>query len=273
MLQKALRWGIVPLILVYLAASTVLYFEQRRLLYFPQHTRTTADHTDFALDRDGVVLRGWVVNPGQDHALLYFGGNGDAIQTMRDNFRRWAPGWTVYLVAYRGYGASEGEPTERALFGDAVALYDDVRTRHAGIGAMGRSLGSGVATYLASVRPIDRLALVTPYDSIAHLAQARFPLFPAELTLKDKYESWRYAPKVRCPVLVLEAEQDLTVPAWSTQRLLGFFSPPPRVIRIPHSGHGSIVDSADYAAAVTAFWQLGPVDHYFGAAKVMVNRP
>jgi len=253
MFRKMLSWSAALLTLGYVACVVFLDVEQRSLLYFPQYTHVEAAQTDFALRRGEVTLRGWVMNPGQSRALIYFGGNGDAVQTMREDYAHWAPDRTVYLLAYRGYGASDGTPGEAALFGDALALYDDVRTRQQDIAVVGRSLGSGVATYLASQRSLQRLVLVTPYDSIARVAQGRFPIFPAALMMQDKYESWRYAPAVHCPVLVIAAEEDRVVPAASTARLMRTFSPTPQYIRIDHSGHGNIVKDPAYAAAVADF--------------------
>jgi len=253
MFRKILIWSIALLALGYVACAIFLDVAQRSFLYFPQYTHVEPGQTDFALRRGAVTLRGWVMNPGQSRALIYFGGNGDAVQTMREDYARWAPDRTVYLLAYRGYGASDGEPTEAALFGDALALYDDVRTRQQDIAVVGRSLGSGVATWLAAQRPLQKLALVTPYDSIARVAQGRFPMFPAALMMQDKFESWRYAPAVHCPVLVIAAEDDRVVPAASTARLMEAFSPRPQYIRLDHTGHGNIVSDPAYATAITSF--------------------
>ena len=253
MFRKALAWGVALLLLSYLGAAVFLDLQQRSFLYFPQRTHVNPAQTDYALQRGEVTLRGWVMNPGRSRALIYFGGNGDAVQTMRQDYAQWAPDRTVYLVAYRGYGASDGTPSEAALFGDALAIYDDVRTRQQDIAVVGRSMGSGVATYLASQRPLQRLLLVTPFDSIARIGQMRFPMFPVALMMKDKYESWRYAPAVHCPVLVIAAQDDRVVPASSTARLLQQFSPAPQFIRIDGVGHGNIVHDPAYAAAVTDF--------------------
>ena len=253
MLRKILKWSALLLALGYLACASALYLVQGSLLYHPEHTHAAAAETSYALRRGAVTLRGWVVNPGQPRALIYFGGNGDAVQTMREDYGRWAPDRTVYLVAYRGYGASDGRPSQDALFGDALAIYDEVRSRHTAVAVIGRSLGSGVATFLASQRPLEKLVLVTPFDSIARIAQARFPLFPVDLMMRDRYDSWRYAPAVHCPVLVLVAPQDRVVPAASTARLLPLFRPPPQVLDIPGSGHGNIVGEPAYGQAVAAF--------------------
>ncbi len=253
MFRKILVWSAVLLVLGYIGGAVFMDVEQRSFLYFPQYTRVEAGQTDYALRRGEVTLRGWVMNPGQSRALIYFGGNGDTVQNMREDYARWGAGRTVYLVAYRGYGASDGAPTEAALFGDALAIYDDVRTRQQDIAVVGRSLGSGIATWVASQRPVERMALVTPYDSIARIAQLRFPMFPAALMMLDKFESWRYAPAVHCPVLVIAAQNDRVVPAASTARLMEKFSPTPQFIRIDNVGHGNIIGDPAYATAITDF--------------------
>lgn len=253
MLRKVLRWILLLAPLAYLGCLGALYAGQRSLLYFPQGTLVPAAQTDFALRDHGVTLRGWVINPGQDRALLFFGGNGDAVQHLRERLAQWAPGRTVYLLAYRGYGASEGTPSEAALFADALALYDAVRAQHAQVAVLGRSLGTGVATYLAAQRPVERLALVTPFDSVAQVAQQRFPMFPVKWLIKDKYESWRYAPQVHCPVLVVEAQADQVIPADNTERLLAAFAQPPQFLRVPQAGHDSILRAPATAQALGDF--------------------
>ena len=252
-MTRFLKWTAAVLLLAWLAGAAGLYFAQGILLYHPEYTRVEAAQTDYALQRAGVTLRGWVVHPGQARALIYYGGNGDAVQTMREDYGRWAPDHSVYLLAYRGYGASGGKPGQEALFGDALALYDEVRSHHASVAVIGRSLGSGVATWVASQRPLEKLVLVTPFDSIADIAQRRFPMFPVQLMMRDRYDSWRYAPTVHCPVLVLQAPLDRVVPADSTARLLTRFTPPPRVVVIPGSGHGNIVADPAYGQAVADF--------------------
>ena len=253
MARTTVMWLILAAALAYLAAATALYFCQRAFIYHPGYTRVPASETDFSLVHDGLTLRGWVVNPGRSRAVLYFGGNADAIQTVRPKLEQWLPDLTFYLLAYRGYGASEGSPSEAALFGDALALYDYAKPRHQAIDALGRSLGTGVAIYLASQRPLERLALVTPFDSILNGARKIFPMFPVAWLVKDKYESWRYAPQVHCPVLALAAENDHVIPAGSTRRIVAALPEVKKFMVIPDVGHGDIVDSQAYAEALIEF--------------------
>jgi uncharacterized protein len=255
---RLLKWLLALAALAWLGTCAFLYFDQRSLLYYPVGTRLPADKTDFSINDQGLTLRGWVLNPGQPDAVLFFGGNGDAVEKLRDVLAQWAPQRTVYLLAYRGYGASDGSPTEQGLFADALALYDTVSPRHRRIAAIGRSLGTGVATYLAAQRPLQQLALITPYDSIARVARHDYPIFPVNLLLHDKYESWRYAPQVHCPVLMVEAQDDKTIPADSTTRLQAAFDPPPQFLRVDGAGHNSILRRPETAVALTAFLKTSP---------------
>jgi len=243
----------IPL-LAYAILCCSMYFKQRELIYFPQFTRG-APPTDFALARDGVTLRGWVVNPGQPDPILYFGGNAERTEDNRDEFAAWFPGRSVYLLAYRGYGASEGEPSETALAGDALALYDLVRSRHRGqrISLVGRSLGGGVASHVAAHRPVDRLVLVTPFDSLAAVAQGHYRWLPVGWLMEDRYDSAALLATYRGPVLVLRAGRDAVVPAARTDALVGALPTPPKVVEFPQADHNDIHLQPGYRRALSDF--------------------
>jgi len=256
MRRKMLRIGLVlgiVLPLLYAAACWNLYENQRGLLYFPQGTRVAAADTDFSLRNGGVVLRGWVRHPGRPKAVIYFGGNAESLAAGRDDLAALFPDRTVYLLAYRGYGASDGSPDQQGLFSDALALYDAVRPKHAAVAVVGRSLGSGVACYLVSQRPVERLALVTPFDSMVRVAQAHYPLFPMDLIAKERFESSSYIAGYRGPVLVLRAGRDAIVPQDSTDRLIAAMAVKPVVKTWPNAGHNSISESEDYDQALSDF--------------------
>jgi pimeloyl-ACP methyl ester carboxylesterase len=90
---------------------------------------------------------------------------------------------------------------------------------------VGRSLGSGIAVHVASVRRVARLVLVTPYDSMVGIASGQYPYFPVSLILRDRYESWRYAPRVRAPTRIIVADADEVIPRASSEQLYGRFAP------------------------------------------------
>jgi hypothetical protein len=159
----------------------LLYLLQERLL-FPltgastevlQWARQTWPQSEIWLTTpDGVLLHGWYLKPSQRNKfplLIYFGGNAEESTNFlpyRDHFAAWG----ILAVDYRGYGFSGGKPGEKQLFADARFLYDhfinqpEVDPNH--LVAMGRSLGSGVAVYLASQRNLAGVILISPYDSI-----------------------------------------------------------------------------------------------------------
>ena len=238
---------------LYLLACAALYTLQRSLLYFPSPLSMTPDAKAIAIPANGSILHGWVVNPGRPDAVIYFGGKGERVERDADFFHRTLPECSVYLVPYRGYGPNAGKPTEVGLFADALVEYAFAHADHAHVSLIGRSLGTGVATYVASRRDIEKLVLVTPYDSILNVARGRYPMFPVSLLLADRYESWRYADAVRAPVLVLLAEHDHAVPRSNSDALIGSFHPSLTVVVIPHSDHNNLSNSPLYASSMTDF--------------------
>lgn len=234
----------------------VVFFGQRSLVYYPQYTRADARGTDFALQRPGATLRGWIVNPGAAGApILYFGGNAEAVEANRGAFARWFGGRSVYLPAYRGYGASDGAPSEQALGGDALAMYDFVARRHPGqeVAVIGRSLGSGVASFVASRRPVRKLALVTPFDSLVAVGAAHYPWLPVRWLLRDRYDSVANLRDFRGQVLVVRGGRDGVVPPANTDRLVASLPRGARVVVIADAGHDLAGAEQVYGAALAGF--------------------
>lgn len=254
--MKAVAAPLVVVAVVYLAVCAMVAWQQRALIYYPQVTTVAATTTDFALDRGDVVLRGWTANPGRTDALLYFGGNAESVQQNLGTLDRQVPGRTIYLVAYRGYGASDGEPTEAALLADGLALYDSVRQRHprGRIGVLGRSLGSGIATHVAAERDVDRLALVTPFDSMVAVARRHYPWLPVDALLRERYDSVPRLARHRGPVLVLASGRDTVVPADHARALVAGRAPPARWVEYPAAGHDDLHLQPGYAGEIARFF-------------------
>lgn len=255
MLRRSILVVLGLLVLGYLALTALLFARQRDLIYYPAGTRVEAHSSNFSLQRDGTTLRGWRLNPGQPQALIYFGGNAERVELPGQELAAHFPNHTLYLMAYRGYGASDGSPTQADLFADALALHDHVRNQHphGGISVIGRSLGSGVAAWLASQRPLRRLVLVTPFDSLSAVAQAHYPLFPVRWLLRDRYESAQYLADYTGPVLVIRADQDRVVPAANTDRLLAALPVPAQVVAFAEADHDTVSQQSGYVAALTDF--------------------
>ncbi len=253
MLRKILLRLFISLAFIYIALCSWLYFSQRSLLYFPAPAAANVQAQTFELQSDGLVLKGWIVNPGKSRAVIYFGGNGESVENNVEDFQRAFPDQSIYLLPYRGYGGNPGEVTEQNLYRDALNLYAHVKNRHQQVSVIGRSLGTGIAAYLASKRKLDKLVLVTPYDSIMTMAQAKYPAFPVGLMMKDRFESWRWAADINSDVLVMIAGSDEVIPLANTENLIRHFKRKPAVIVFDSAGHNSISATEKYYQAIAGF--------------------
>ena len=145
-------------VLAYVGFCAFMYASQRNAIYFPTPEVHIPDVIDMRLESDGETLKVWrLAHADGPGAIIYFGGNAEDVSGNIPGFRKIFPQHNVYLVNYRGYGGSTGSPSETAFYRDALAVFDEIRPRYTDISVIGRSLGSGVATYLATVREIDRL--------------------------------------------------------------------------------------------------------------------
>ncbi len=236
------------LVLVYAGVCVALFVFQRSLIYFPQPASAVAGTTSMALSIDDANVQVTVRESAGTKALLYFGGNGEDVNGSLGNLAAAFRDRSIYLMHYRGYGGSTGKPSERALVADALALFDEVHAQHDDVVVVGTSLGSGVAIQLASQRPVSRLVLVTPYDSILNIASGRFPYFPVRWLLLDTFESWRYAAAVSAPTLIMAAENDESIPRASTEALAARFKAGVATLKVvAGAGHNSISASPEYA--------------------------
>ena len=232
---------------MYVAACVALFVFQRSFIYYPQPRARGDTSATMQLAVTDAQLQISVRPSAGSDAIVYFGGNGENVAFNLPAFSQAFPGHALYLMNYRGYGGSSGSSSEAALQQDALALFDSVRAEHANVVVMGRSLGSGIAVWLASQRPASRLVLITPYASIAKRGAKQFPIFPVRWLLRDKFESWRYAPAITVPTLLIVAEQDSVIPRSSTDELYASFrSGVARLETIPGVGHNDIAQSARY---------------------------
>ena len=264
---KIALWVAAIAALLYLAVCLLMLLQQRKLMYWPQRTRVEAAQTNFALQRGDAVLRGWQSHPGPmpaTDAAIYLGGNAEAIQDNLARLRAWLPTHSLYLLAYRGYGASDGTPTQAALEQDAIALFDEVQRRHPDgrIAVIGRSLGSGVAAALAAARPVAQLVLITPFDSMLNTVRDHYHWLPVALLLHDRYPSAEWLQRYAGPMLVLRAGQDdLVLPARTDallQPLQGRNGPPVQVAVFAEANHFNILDAPGLGTVLGRFVQLAP---------------
>jgi len=219
-------------VVLYGLATLAMYLWQRSFIYHPSpEIEHPYQQLQIAVD-DEVTLQIIEVNPNQPDAVIYFGGNAEAVAAGAADLARALPDKTLYLVNYRGYGGSGGSPTEANLFTDAEKVFDAISSgagtnsgsNYQSISVIGRSLGSGVACWLASRKPAARLVLITPYDSILKIA-----------------------------VLALLAERDNIIPASSSEELLRHFPGFVETHVLSGTGHNDLQLHPKFYPAISEF--------------------
>jgi pimeloyl-ACP methyl ester carboxylesterase len=247
---------LTTIILIYIGFCGYLYLAQRSFIYFPTPESQNVMAEDLRLEFDGVTLQIWRLAAEKEEAVIYFGGNAEDVAQNLGQFSSIFPDKAIYLVNYRGYGASTGTPSEAAIVSDAQAIFDHISPAHSSISVVGRSLGSGVAMFLAATRNAERMVLITPYDSIAKLAQSSFPIFPVSAILKDRYDSLSHASSISIPTLILIAEQDEFIPMKSSRNLAAALDSSITTVNvIENATHNTIQNFGQYTAELGEFLQ------------------
>ena len=242
-------------VLIYAGFCLFMYTTQRNAIYYPTPEAHMPEVEDLRLESDGETLKIWrIAHADGASAIIYFGGNAEDVSGNIADFRFMFPQHNVYLVNYRGYGGSTGAPTELGLYTDALAVFDEIASRYTNIAVIGRSLGSGVAIHLAAQRKLEKLVMVTPFDSIEVLAKESLPIFPISLLLKDKYRSIDLAPGIETPTLVLIAERDGVIPRNSTDRLIAAFDAARVVTHVlEEATHNTVGGDPEYLSRLQLF--------------------
>lgn len=247
----------LPLV-VYLAQDALIFYrqpisEQRRVEITRRHPAVAEV---FLTAADGPRIHAWYVKSGSP-LVIYFGGNAEEVSWMVEAASAEVSGASWLLMDYRGYGQSEGSPSEKALVADALALYDHAvnlpGTDPKRIYAFGRSLGSGVAVALAAERPLTGLILVTPFDSLAAVAKRYYWYLPVDWMLKHRFDSVVLAPSLKTPLLCLIAERDEVIPAVHGERLFEAWGGPKRKAVLAGAGHNTTDAHPLYWSSIRAF--------------------
>jgi esterase/lipase len=245
-LKRILKKISILLLLGYVGMGLFLYLNQRDFLYFPTPDTPTA-YKNMTLQNEGASINVIILNEGHKNAILYFGGNAESMAKSSDYIAKQFPAFTVYLMDYRGYGGSTGEPTEEGLYSDALKLYDTIKPKHNRISIGGRSLGSGIATYVAAYREVSKLALITPFDSIVNVAYGRYPIYPVSFLLHDKYDSESRIKNIKAKTFIVMAQNDRIITKERTQQLIDAFDPSQLEVKIiKNRGHIDISSDATY---------------------------
>ncbi|MWC30456.1 alpha/beta hydrolase [Paenibacillus sp. MMS18-CY102] len=256
----------ITLALGYGAMVSAVYLIQDRMLYMSPALSERAEtfvashfpnREQLIVEPNGhVQLQGWFINQSAAESaplLIYYGGNNENVPL---SFFGQLEGWNIAYANYRGYGRSEGKPDEGNLKADALTTFDtlvqreDVDPSHVVI--LGRSLGSGVAAYVASQRAAAGVVLISPYDTYENVLQDLFPLFPPFL-MHNHYRSAELAPKITTPVLTLIGDRDKTISPARSHALMQQWGGEKQTVIVKGANHNSIVNYSIVPSEIQRF--------------------
>lgn len=264
--------SLLSTILITLGISYVLillsfYFFQMRLVYFPTQIHSF-NPGHFGLDFEEVQLttsdetkiHGWFV-PSKTRGvhIIFFHGNAGNISDRMDTIRLWNQlGISGLYIDYRGYGKSEGVPSEQGTYLDAQAAWDFL-VRAKGISfekiiIHGRSLGGPIAAWLASKNQSAGLILESTFISLPELGQSLYPILPVKQLARIKYSTMKYLEETKCSVLVVHSKQDEIIPVSHGQLLAKKSGSRGHYLEIRGSHNDGFLESRqDYVPALQRF--------------------
>ncbi|MBO3117010.1 alpha/beta fold hydrolase [Winogradskyella sp. DF17] len=259
--RKKLKYTLFALFGIYIMIGASLYLLQEKIMFLPTELAQDYEY-QFNYPFEEVFLKpekNALINALHFKAkapkgvILYFHGNAG-------NLSRWGTvteyfvglNYDVFVIDYRTYGKSKGKLSEEALYSDAQYSYNYLKEYYSEneIIIYGRSLGTGIASYLAQNNTPKKLFLETPYYSIADVAKHRFPLLPVSSLLKYKIPSYEYLKRVNCPVIILHGTADKVVPYSSGKKLTQIGVQDILFISIEGGGHNNLIEFETYHIGV-----------------------
>jgi uncharacterized protein len=274
-------WGLrilLPLFLVYVLVLLFVFFSQRSLIFpgsayrgEPYYEVSAPPGTELVRlttstgDRIAAVFGPALTLQGKPHpqaasrpTVLYFYGNGDSLKgNLAQLHEIRLLGVNVMIPEYVGFGMSTGTASEAGCYSTADAAYDHLLARRdidpSKIVAAGWSLGGAVAIDLASRKPVAGLANFSTFTSMGDMAQRLYPVFPARLLLRHRFESERKMVRVTCPVLLGHGKRDTMIPFSMTERLAKAARGPVTVFFLDEAQHNDFWAPTEDRQAYVAF--------------------
>ncbi len=243
-------WLVVFIVAGFASISVYLYFNQKNMVFYPtQRLDSTPEQVGLsyqdlrlAVNSDESIHAWYFPRPEGStepagRTVLFCHGNGGNMSHRLETVEYLlAMNSSVLLFDYRGYGLSDGEPSEVNCYADAEACYEWL-CQHGNIApedivVFGRSLGGAVAVDLASRVPCGGLIVESSFTSALDMGRQMFPIFPIGLLLRYRFDSAAKIGDVSCPILVTHSPHDEVAPFELGQRLFELAPEPKRMVRI-----------------------------------------
>lgn len=258
------------LLAIYVGVGLFLFLFQSRMIYYPELPGREIIATPAAIGleyeqvtlvtEDRIKLHGWFTPAESERGVvLFFHGNAGNISHRLDSLRIFnALGYSSFIFDYRGYGRSEGKPTEQGTYLDAEAawryLVEQRNRAPQEIVYFGRSLGASVAAYLATKQLPKALILESAFTSVGDFAASFYPVYPTRLMARYRYNTRKYLESINCPLLIVHSKQDEIVPYKHGQQLYEHANEPKQLLTIT-GGHndGFLVSGTLYTKGLNDF--------------------
>jgi len=261
-------WQMMMIVIViYIAIVAILGIFQSKFIYFPARPIdfTPGDinlpYEDVQFQsEDGVRLSGWFIPSEQERGtILFCHGNAGNISHRLDSiaiFHRL--GMNTFIFDYRGYGKSEGNPSEEGTYRDAKAAWQFlIEKKHMTPERMvisGRSLGGAVAAWLAVEQTPGALILESTFTSIRDIASDIYPYLPTRRLVRFNYDAARYVAYADCPVLIAHSRNDDIIPFAHGERLFKAAGEPKHFLEMKGAHNdGFLLSGASYLDGLDAF--------------------
>ncbi|NOR58026.1 MAG: hypothetical protein GQ474_05835 [Sulfurimonas sp.] len=255
------------LLFLYALILFFIFVFQNKLIFSPTYYRD--DEKFLALEeyltplalvtQDEVLLEGIMYEP-QDVSkkiILYFGGVQQDSVALVEKFASPYPKMPFITYNYRGYGKSEGKPSQSKLFEDSMRIYDDLIIRYQykpeDIILMGYSLGTGVASFLGSQRQVSEILLMAPYDSVYEVMKKRYPFSGIHWILKQKFPSTDFVPRIDVPIHIYAGSDDKVVNIKHAKMLKSCINNLAGFYEYGDVGHNDILFNPDVVAHIKEF--------------------
>lgn len=259
-----MNWPLIILIVVGVIVlfSSILYFFQQRFIFHPeklpkdfafQYENQEVDEYNMEL-KPGVVINGLHFKVEKPKGVVFY------LKGNSKNIKGWGKfavdftyhGWDVIMIDYRGFGKSTGRRTQQAMKDDVQAVYDRIKSKvdEKYIVVYGRSLGTGLATKIASVNNPRLLVLACPYYSISNNVKRYLPFVPIGLLLRFSMPTHKWMKYVKCPIKIIHGTNDRMIPMKSSIRLSKINPKRTRLYPIIGGGHKNLHNFEGYHRAL-----------------------
>jgi uncharacterized protein len=250
--KKIFKW-LKTTILVYVLGGIALYLLQDAILFHPVSLKRnhrydfTQPHHDISIplnENDTLSLIDFLPADTVTRGIvLYFHGNKKNIAWYAGYIPHFTRnGYEVLMIDYPGYGKSTGKLTEKKLYAWALQVYQIANKKFSAdsIIIYGKSMGTGIAAQLASIRDCKRLILETPYYDFPSVISHYLPVYPVRLMLHYKLPTYQYLPLVKAPVTIFQGTNDWLVTYGNAKRLISLLKKGDEFITVEGAGHNNL---------------------------------